>query len=557
MAEVGLTSGPPLPPPSPEAASNQLVPRRPIQTAGMERFQRLNQALTDVRRVAGALGFGGDGNGNSHPLGGNLRLGEMVGAAGTERGRRVYVNFRRDRQGRDRLPEPRFNRTDELRPSPSALEQPLGEAQVREALALLNVSGQPVLFNGLGPGSLDISSDQSVLSYMRKLNISPIRYRAIVTNLQTATAKLPDAIASRADWQGGQVTYQCDGSRVWAVCQQAGRVLSAFATGSQVCFLNGPPSLSGAPTNVMIAGVPMTWSITAGGSNIYQGNGRCITDVGRTGSTTVEMRENGRVASAGFFAVDGTFVARANYAGALLPNPRAPEGARGDAAPIRAPIAGMLIHVPDTSRLPAAYRAIAERSNGWLPPPRVLLQQTGNGRAAEQALMQFAASLDLETSNAWLTGIFGGTSEQQPWKLMVSNLRFDQRRGAYNGIEGLRAGTGGCMQVADLGVRILRQRGYNAVSLRVEQDHAAAVALQPVNGGFQAILYDSMGVHFRPPVATPAAALMTAWQDDRHGRPSRAEFIDDKMNVGFVSYEELAQRMLGQTAPARLLRQRV
>ncbi|MBP9750822.1 MAG: hypothetical protein KBC95_03160 [Candidatus Peribacteraceae bacterium] len=546
--EVSL-NGPDQQPPTPEAAS-EFAPRSNLNGAASQRLQRVSQFANSFRNFGLLMGFGP--NAAARREAGTGRMGTFVGGPNSsstiDRGRRVYTQFRRGREGRERIPEPRFDRRDQLQPSPSPIstsEAPMSEEDLRNALATLNVGGQPLAF----PGPLTLASDATVLGYMRRNNIPPTRYRALLSNLQRASEMLPAALQARPEIQGASVAYSCDGNRVWATWQLGGRQYSAFATGTQVMFVDGPPALPGrGPIRVVTAGgVPMAWNVTASGSNTYEGNGRLITERMSTGSSTFEMREGGRVASAGFFSTDGIFIARANFAQAPLPNPRSLDGARADSATIRVASPGMYLYIPDQSRLPPAYRAIAEQYNGWLPPPSVLLAggSPQEIRTKEQQLLAFAASLDLETSNAWLTGIFVGTQEQEPWNLIVSNLRFDRRRGNYRGLEGLRNGVGGCMQVADLGVQILRRRGYTAVALRVEHDHAAAVALQPVAGGYQLIVYDSMGVHFRPPAASPVAALMGAWQDDRHARPAMAEFIDDNMNAGTISYEALAARMSG------------
>jgi hypothetical protein len=554
--EVSL-NGPDQQPPTPEAASD-LAPRTNVNSAVSQRLQQVSQFARSFREFGLLMGFGP--NAAARRETGAGRMGTFVGGLDSgrssstiERGRRIYSRFRRGREGRERIPEPRFDRREQLQPSPSlgpasTSEAPMGEEELRNALATLNVAGTPLAF----PGPLVLTSDATVLAYMRHNNIPPTRYRALFSNLQRASQALPAALQGRPELQGASVAYSCDGNRVWASWQVGGRVMSAFATGTQVMFLDGPPALPGrGPVRVVTAGgVPMTWNVSASGSNIYEGNGRLITERMSTGSSTFEMREGGRVSSAGFFSTDGVFIARANYANASLPNPTSLDGARADSATIRAASPGMYLYMPDQSRLPAPYRAIAQQYNGWLPPPAVLLAggSPQEMRAKEQQLLAFAASLDLETSNAWLTGIFVGTQEQEPWNLIVSNLRFDRRRGNYRGMEGLRNGVGGCMQVADLGVQILRRRGYAAVALRVEHDHAAAVALQPVAGGYQLIVYDSMGVHFRPPAASPVAALMGAWQDDRQARPAMAEFIDDNMNAGTITYDALAARMLGAGA---------
>lgn len=558
--EVSL-NGPDQQPPTPEAAS-EFAPRSNLNGAVSQRLQQVSQFARSFRDFGLLMGF--SPNASARREAGAGRMGGFVGglselssSPSLRNGRRVYGRFRREREGRGRIPDPRYDRREQLNPSPSPIstsEAPMSEEELRSSLATLNVAGTPINF----PGPLTLDSDASVLSYMRRNNIPPTRYRALLGNLQRASQTLPAALQARPELQGAQVTYSCDGNRVWAAWQIGNRVMSAFATGTQVMFVDGPPALPGrGPIRVTTAsGVPMSWSLSASGSNIYQGNGRTITERMSTGSTTFEMHEGGRIASAGFFSTDGIFIARANYASAILPNPNSLDGARADSATIRASAPGMYLYVPDQSRLPPAYRAIAQQYNGWLPPPSSLL--AGNSpqdiRAKEQQLMAFAASLDLETSNAWLTGIFVGTQEQEPWNLIVSNLRFDRRRGNYRGLDGLRNGVGGCMQMADLGVQILRRRGYTAVALRVEHDHAAAVALQPVAGGYQLIVYDSMGVHFRPPAASPVAALMGAWQDDRHGRPAMAEFIDDNMNAGTISYDALAARMMasGSAGPSPL-----
>lgn len=554
MANEGPINGPTPQPPTPEAAVNlpSTGPAR-VENAGLGRWQRVGDFLNNMRNgmdgFAGLVGLSTGGSASTRRLLGLGRIGAMRGGPSpdmspfgvNEQGRRIYGRFRQGRQGRDRLPQTPYDRREQLSPSSRGS---LTEEQVRTELSSLTVNGQPVTFDSRVPGALNLTSAETVRSYMRRSNISPLNYQTIVFNLKKAAVDLPAALAARPEWQGANITYSCDGNRVWATCQQGGRVLSAFATGSQVMFMDGPPTIpNGRAIPIMTSGgVRMNWSLNAGGGNAYEGNGRRIYERLSTGNSSFQM--NG---VAGYRAANGVFIARVSNPGAMLPNPDALDG-RAGAPTVPAGRRGMFLYMPDASRLPGEYRALAQ--GGWLPPPQVLLNMPGDPRRNEQQLLQFAASLDLETANAWLTGVFANTDDAVGWRVQNANLTFDQRRGAYNGFDALRQGRGGCMQIADLGVRILRQRGLNAVTLVVEKDHTAAVALTPVSDGFQLVVFDSNGVTTRPVAPTPVAALQSAWQDDRHPRPAQAEFIDDNYNSGYISYEDLAQRMMGGRSTA-------
>ncbi len=557
MSNEGPINGPTPQPPTPEAAVN-LPSSGPTSTeqAGFGRWQQLSDTIGNIRTLGGAfnglVALNNGGTAASRRARNENRVGALEGSGRryntdtsamwslgfNDRGQRIYGRFRQNRQGRDRLPQSRFDRQNQLRPSPQGA---LSEEQVQQALATLTINGQPLAFNSTLPNSLNISSVESVRSYMRRNNISPLNYQNVVQNLRKATADLPAALSARPEWQGASITYSCDGNRVWATCQQGGRTISAFSTGNFVMFMDGPPAIpNGRTIPVMTDGnVRLNWSLNAGGGNAYEGNGRRLYERISTGNSSFQM--NG---VAGFRSASGVYIARVSNPNAMLPNPQALDG-RAGAPSFPAGRRGMFLYMPNTSQLPGAYRSLAEQGGGWLPPPQVLLNLPGDPRRNEQQLLEFAASLDLETSNAWLTGIFANTDDGVGWRVQNANMTFDERRGNYNGFQALRQGRGGCMQIADLGVRILRQRGMNAVTLVVESDHTAAVAITQVSDGYQLVVFDSNGVTTRPVAPSPVAALQSAWQDDRHPRPARAEFIDDNYNSGYISYEELAQRMMG------------
>ncbi len=528
MAETGLPSGPDAQPPETEAVSDLPPSSGTIESAGMRRLGQMSEFITSMRSF-----FGNDRGRTNFPAPRSSRTGGLI-----------YGRFRSSREG-PQMPNTPYERN---QPRAVPIERPINEEQVRQELTMLNVNGLPVAFNFSSPGALDISSPQSVLSYMRKWNIPPDSYRATVTNLQRAAASLGQVLQTRPEFAGA--TLVSDGARIWAT----NGTRSVFASATQVCFVDGPPRANAGSMRVQTAdGASVSWTLTAAGGSVFEGNGRRITERLTTGTSAIDiMMQGGRVASSAYFASEGAMVARANFANAPLPDPRNMNGVRANGNLTRASDAGIFLYLPDRSRYPAVYQQIVQQNGGWLPPPRLLLSNRyppPNQADKERTLLDFAASLPLPTSNAWLTGIFAGTQEQEPWNLMASNLRF--HRGAYRGIDGLRAGTGACMQVADLGVQILRRRGLNPIILRVEHDHTAAVALQPVAGGVQAVLYDSMGVHYREPQVSPVAALLTAWQDDRHPRPAQAQFIDDRMDLGTIDYNTLAARMMGAGAAPR------